>query len=217
MNLEVAGTRTYTALDGGSHTVKVTAVLNGIESKGVTGKISIKEGSRPTESDQDDDVDDRPVVTQDVTTRKEQKTTENDNPATETTTKKDGQAVETTTKKVVTSTPEAKSTTSVKAPGKAKIKKIIVKKKAAKKVKIRLKNITGAKKYLVVIYKTRKNAKKNKKALVRRISKKTKITIKSKKLKNRKKLFVRVRAFKFDGNRRVNGKWSAIKRVRIKK
>lgn len=217
MNLEVAGTRTYTALDGGSHTVKVTAVLNGIESKGVTGKISIKEGSRPTESDQDDDVDDRPVVTQDVTTRKEQKTTENDNPATETTTKKDGQAMETTTKKVDKSTPEAKSTTSVKAPGKAKIKKIIVKKKAAKKVKIRLKKITGAKKYLVVIYKTRKNAKKNKKALVRRISKKTKITIKSKKLKNRKKLFVRVRAFKFDGNRRVYGKWSAIKRVRIKK
>lgn len=211
MNLTNTETKIYTSLDGGSHTVKVTAVLNGIESKGVTDKISIKEGEKPTELDGDDDIDDRPIVTQETTTNK-------GGSSVETTTNKGGTSAETTTSKGGTITPpKTTATASVKAPGKAKIKKIKAKKKSAKKVKLTLKKISGAKGYQVAIYKTRKNAKKNKKALVKKIVKKTKVTIKSKKLKNKKKLFARARAYKLNGKIKVYGKWSGIKRIKVKK
>ncbi len=56
MNLVGAGTYVYRSLDGGSHIVKVTSTLNGIESKGVTAKISIKESQQAAvEDDPDDD------------------------------------------------------------------------------------------------------------------------------------------------------------------
>lgn len=109
-------------------------------------------------------------------------------------------------------------TTKVKAPARAKIKKISTKKKSAKKVKISLKKTKRAKGYQIAIYKTKKRAKKNKKALVKKIVKKRKVTIKSKKLKNKKKLFVRARAYVLDANgKKVYGKWSKIKKVKIKK
>ena len=90
-------------------------------------------------------------------------------------------------------------TTSVMAPGKAKIKKITVKKKVSKKVKLSLKKIRGAKGYQVAIYKTKKNASKNKKAIVKKFVKKTSVTVISKKLKNKKTLYVKVRAYKLNG------------------
>lgn len=102
-------------------------------------------------------------------------------------------------------------------PPRMKIKKVSVKKKSSKKIKISLKKLKGAVGYQVAIYKTKKNAKKNKKALVKKIVKKRKFTIKSKKLKNKKKLFVRARAYVFDANGKKNyGKWSKIKKVKIK-
>ena len=115
-------------------------------------------------------------------------------------------------------TPSSVSSTKVKAPGKAKIKKITTKKKSAKKVKLTLKKIKGAKGYQVAIYKTKKNAKKNKKATVKKFVKKLKVTIKSKKLKNKNKLYVKARAYVLDTNgKKVYGKWSKVKKVKIKK
>lgn len=109
-------------------------------------------------------------------------------------------------------------TATVKAPGKAKIKKIYKKKKSAKKIKIKLKKVKGAVGYQVAVYKSKKTAKKNKKALVKKYTKKLTITIKSKKIKNKKKLFVRARAYVLDmSNKRLFGKWSAIKKAKIKK
>ena len=108
-------------------------------------------------------------------------------------------------------------TTSVKAPGKAKIKKITVKKKVSKKVKLSLKKIGGAKGYQVAIYKTKKNALKNKKAIVKKFVKKTSVTVISKKLKNKKTLYVKVRAYKLNGKKKIYGKWSKVKKVKIKK
>lgn len=105
----------------------------------------------------------------------------------------------------------------VKAPGKAKIKKINKKKKAAKKIKLTLKKIKVAKGYQIAVYKTKKNAKKNKKAIVKKFVKKTKVTIKSKKFKNKKKLYVKARAYNLNGKTKVYGKWSNIKKVKIKK
>ena len=103
-----------------------------------------------------------------------------------------------------------------KKSGKSKIKKI-TKRKSAKKVTIILKKkINGADGYQVRFYKTRKAAKKNKKAVARITYKKNKkkFTVTSKKIKNRKKLFIRVRAYVvIDGKKTYSG-WSAVAKVK---
>lgn len=106
----------------------------------------------------------------------------------------------------------------ITAPAKAKINKVNAKKKSAKKVKLTLKKTKGAAGYQVAIYKTKKNAQKNKKAVVKKIVGKTKVTISSKKLKNNKKLYVKARAYVLDANKKkLYGKWSNIKKVKITK
>ena len=107
-------------------------------------------------------------------------------------------------------------TPSVTKPGKAKISKIAKRKKSAKKMKITLKKVKGAKGYQVAVYKTKKNAKKNKKALIKKYIKKVKYTIKSKKFKNKKTLYVKARAYKLDGKKKVFGAWSKIKKSKAK-
>ena len=106
----------------------------------------------------------------------------------------------------------------VKAPGKTKIKKVYKKKRSAKKLKVKLKKVKGAKGYQVAVYKSKKKAKKNKKALVKKCTKKLKVTLKSKKLKKKKKLYVRARAYVLNTSGiKVFGKWSAIKKGKTKK
>lgn len=116
-----------------------------------------------------------------------------------------------------TTKPTTNPTTKVTKPGKAKVKKIAKRKKSAKKIKITLRKISGAKGYQVAVYKKKKNAKKNKKALVKKYVKKIKVTIKSKKFKNKKTLFVRARAYKLNGKKKVFGAWSKIKKSKAKK
>lgn len=105
----------------------------------------------------------------------------------------------------------------MKAPRKVTIKKIKKKKLSAKKVSLTIKKVHGATGYQIEIYKTKKNAKKGKKVLVKATSKKIKINIKNKKLKNKKKLFVKVRAYVDVRGYLKTGKWSKIKRIKIKK
>ncbi len=112
--------------------------------------------------------------------------------------------------------PTTKPSVNVKKPGRVKITKIYKKKKASNKVKISLKRIKVAKGYQVAIYKTIKNAKKNKKALVKKSYKRRIIIIKSKKLRNKKKLYVKARAYVYKNGRRLYGKWSRYKRAKIK-
>ena len=104
-----------------------------------------------------------------------------------------------------------------KAPGKVSIKKIWKKKKSAKKVKVKVKAVKYAKGYEISVYKTKKNAKKHVKALVIKYTNKLKVTIKSKKIKNKKKLFVGARAYNVssDGTK-VFGPWAKIKKVKVK-
>ena len=68
----------------------------------------------------------------------------------------------------------------------------------------------------MAIYKTRKNAQKNQKAIVKKLFRKTKVTVTSKKLKNKKTLFVKVRAYNLDGKNKKYGAWSKIKVVKRK-
>lgn len=97
-----------------------------------------------------------------------------------------------------------------------KIGRVVVKsatkKKKSKKVNIKLKKISKATGYKVQISTT----KKFKKIIIRKTVKKIRFTVKNKNLKNRKKLFVRVRAYKKVNKKVVQGKWSKIKKIKQK-
>lgn len=114
------------------------------------------------------------------------------------------------------STTKSSDTKNVKKPGKTKVKQAIKKKKSPKKISIKLKKVKGTKGYQVAVYKSKKNAKKNKKAIKKKYSKKIKFILKSKKFKKYKKLYVRARAYKLNGKKKVFGKWSIIKKVKRK-
>ena len=114
-----------------------------------------------------------------------------------------------TTAPVVTKAPVSK-------PAKAVIKKVYKKKKSAKKLKLKLKKTNGAKGYQVAVFKSKKTAKKHKKAIYKKYVKKIKVTLKSKKLKGKKKLFVAARAYALNGKAKVFGAWSKTKKVKVK-
>nr|MCR5429609.1 hypothetical protein [Eubacterium sp.] len=122
--------------------------------------------------------------------------------------------VTTTTKEQTTK--NQKKNTVVKV-GKAKIKKVYKKKKTAKKVKLVLNSIPNVDKYQVAVYKKKKNANKNSKALITKLFNKTKIIIKTKKIKNKKKLYIRARGVRTENKVSRYGEWSDIKKVKIKK
>lgn len=128
--------------------------------------------------------------------------------------------VETTTKKTTTTTPTTTTTAAaaVKKPAKAVVKKA-TKKKSAKSISLKIKKVKNAKGYEVAVYTSKKNASKNKKAVVKNKKvKKLSVKISSKKLKNKKKLFVKVRAYVLNAKgKKVYGSWSKVKKVRIKK
>lgn len=111
-----------------------------------------------------------------------------------------------------TVTPVTTKAPVVAKPGKATVKKAVKKKKSAKKIKVTLKKVAGASKYQVAVYKTKKNAKKNKKAIVKKMVTKLKVTIKSKKLKGKKTVYVRARAWNTAGF----GAWSGVKKSKKK-
>lgn len=95
-------------------------------------------------------------------------------------------------------------------------KAVITKAKATKKkLSVKFKKVKGAKGYEVRVYKSKSNAKKNKKAVLKKTTKKTNLTIKSKKVNKQKKLFVRVRAFgKNAKGKKVYGSWSTVKKAK---
>ena len=89
----------------------------------------------------------------------------------------------------------------------AEIKKALSKKG---RLKLFLGKVTGAKGYQLQ-YALNKKFKKKKSIQ----TKKTKYTIK--KLKKKKTYYIRVRAYKMNGKKKVYGKWSKVKKVKIKK
>lgn len=93
------------------------------------------------------------------------------------------------------------------------------KKKKSKKLTIELFPGDWNSGYEFRIYKTKKNAKKNKKVLVKKIFKgsPTTVKVKNKKLKNKKTLYVRARSYKYCYNVKYYSKWSKPLKVTIKK
>ena len=90
--------------------------------------------------------------------------------------------------------------------GATKVKKATKKNIKFNKIKITFKKVKGAQKYIVEISQT----KKFKKVIIRKKVKKVSVTIKRKILRNKKKLYVRIKAVGAQ-------KWSAPKKVKIKK
>ena len=95
----------------------------------------------------------------------------------------------------------------VKAPGKVKITS--VKNVKGKKISAKWKKVKGAKGYQLQYALNKKF--KRKKSIQ---TKKTKYTIK--KLKKKKTYYIRVRAYKMNGKKKVYGKWSKVEKVKRK-
>ena len=102
-------------------------------------------------------------------------------------------------------------------PSKTKIKKIWKKKRSEKTLKLSVKKIKNVSGYEVKVYGSKKNAKKNIKALVTKKTKKTIINIKSKKIAKKKALYVKVRVYRKDIKEKVYSSWSVIRKVKIVK
>ena len=183
-------------VSGGTHTVRVATTYNGFEGLGKEFSVFVKEA---------------PTTQAPTTVRPTNKPTTKA-PTTVAPTKV------TPTKQPITLAPTeaTQADKPVTAPGKTAVKKA-VKKKSAKNLSVTLKKVTGAKGYTIAVYKTKANANKNKKAIVKKNVKKATATIKSSKFKNLKTMFVRARAYKVDAwDDKVPGKWSAVKKVTIK-
>lgn len=122
---------------------------------------------------------------------------------------------ETTTKtdQITRTTVQITTTTGKPVANKVDITSITGATKTKTKAKISIKKITGAKKYRIQISQT----KKFKKVLVTKTVKKVPATIKSAKLKNKKKLYVRVQVMKNINGKNIYGDWSKAKKIKIKK
>ena len=123
-----------------------------------------------------------------------------------------------TAKPTVAPTTKAISTTAVPTTvKKTTVKKTTVKATAKKlssnKVKLSVKKVVGASKYAVQIS-TTKNFKK---VVAKKTSKKAVFTVKSKKLKGKKKLYVRVKVYKKVNGKTVASQWSKATKIRLKK
>ncbi len=235
MNLASPGTYNFKALSGGAHIVKVTSLLNDIESEAVSAKISIKESAQQvtTEADGDDDDDSVIPTTQRTTTAQvttqsggQQVTTNAGGQVTtnaggqEVTTDANGQEVTTnsgdTPIESVTVKPTQKPTIVV---AKTAVKKA-TKKKSAKKIKVSLKKVAVATGYEVQISKKKKFKKKfivlKAKVTKAKLVKKAVFTLKGAKLKGKKKLWVRARAYAVNNGIKIYGKWSKVKKAKVK-
>lgn len=205
----IDGAQTFvpvTALTARYNTVKITTVNGNALKAFIYNKAG--EGEEPvdptTSGEGGESVDPTTSGSGDETSTPDETTTEN--PTTPKPTPKPTTATPTTARPTTAKpTTAAPKTTKKKVLSRTTVKKA-TKKKAAKKVSVTFKKVTGAKKYQVQISTT----KKFKKVLVKKTVKKVKVTITNKKLRNKKKLYVRVKAV---GAK----KWSKVKKVTVKK
>ena len=194
-------------ITNGAGTVKATLYVynkNGVDN-------SKKDDETTTPAKQDETT--TPAKQDETTTPAKQDETTTSAKQNETTTS--AKQNETTT---VAPTTKAISTTAAPATvKKTTVKKTTVKATAKKlssnKVKLSVKKVAGASKYAVQIS-TTKNFKK---VVAKKTSKKAVFTVKSKKLKGKKKLYVRVKVYKKVNGKTVASQWSKATKIRLKK
>jgi len=185
-------------ITNGAGTVKATLYVynkNGVDN-------SKKDDETTTPAKQDETT--TPAKQNETTTPAKQNETTTPAKQNETTT------VAPTTKAISTTAAPAtvKKTTVKKTTVKATAKKL-----SSNKVKLSVKKVAGASKYAVQIS-TTKNFKK---VVAKKTSKKAVFTVKSKKLKGKKKLYVRVKVYKKVNGKTVASQWSKATKIRLKK
>ena len=203
-------------ITNGAGTVKATLYVynkNGVDNSKKDDETTTpaKQDETTTPAKQDETT--TPAKQDETTTAKQDETTTTAK-QNETTTAAPAQN-ETTT---VAPTTKAISTTAAPATvKKTTVKKTTVKATAKKlssnKVKLSVKKVAGASKYAVQIS-TTKNFKK---VVAKKTSKKAVFTVKSKKLKGKKKLYVRVKVYKKVNGKTVASQWSKATKIKVKK
>lgn len=217
-----AGTHVIGNVSAGKCNVKVTAVLSGKESKGVTGSIRVA-GEKYEEETTTEEITTLPATTAAEVTKPLETTTAIDVATTisqETTVGTTIANVETTASATTVQAESTKQTvqeSSTSPENKMKLKKTKIKKakkkKASKKINITLKKVKGVTGYRVKIYET--NEAKN--PIFRKYIKTNKFTISRKKFRNRKKLYIRVRTYKVVGEEKYFSDWTKMKKIKITK
>ncbi len=242
-----AGTYQFEQLSAGRYTVKVSAVLGNTESEGITQSIRIsgadltppENTTKPQQATDSTTPAESSTKTPESTDfEMETKTPESTDDETGSTTQAEG----TTTQNMgTTQTPVSTQNTSVTKPDTVKqtksdktiqgsgtkaktqgLKKPVikkaVKKKTAKKIRIRVRKVKAAQGYQVRVYVSAKQAKKNRRWIVSRRTKKNRkvFTISSAKLRKKKILYIRVCAYRNSGGKKSYGKWSKKKKVKIR-
>ena len=211
-------------ITNGAGTVKATLYVynkNGVDNskKDDETTTSAKQDETTTPAKQDETT--TPAKQDETTTPAKQD--ETTTPATQDKTTTAKQDVTTTTAKqneTTTVAPTTKAISTTAAPATVKkttVKKTTVKATAKKlssnKVKLSVKKVAGASKYAVQIS-TTKNFKK---VVAKKTSKKAVFTVKSKKLKGKKKLYVRVKVYKKVNGKTVASQWSKATKIKVKK
>ena len=193
-------------ITNGAGTVKATLYVynkNGVDN-------SKKDDETTTSAKQDETT--TPAKQDETTTAKQDETTTTAKQNETTTSAKQNETttVAPTTKAISTTAAPAtvKKTTVKKTTVKATAKKL-----SSNKVKLSVKKVAGASKYAVQIS-TTKNFKK---VVAKKTSKKAVFTVKSKKLKGKKKLYVRVKVYKKVNGKTVASQWSKATKIRLKK
>ena len=221
-------------ITNGAGTVKATLYVynkNGVDNskKDDETTTSAKQDETTTPAKQDETT--TPAKQDETTTPAKQDETTTPAKQDETTTLAKQDETTTTAKQDVTTTTAKQNETTTVAPttkaisttaAPATVKKTTVKKTTVKatakklssnKVKLSVKKVAGASKYAVQIS-TTKNFKK---VVAKKTSKKAVFTVKSKKLKGKKKLYVRVKVYKKVNGKTVASQWSKATKIRLKK
>ena len=211
-------------ITNGAGTVKATLYVynkNGVDNskKDDETTTSAKQDETTTPAKQDETT--TPAKQDETTTPAKQDETTTPAKQDETTTAKQNETT-TSAKQNETTTvaPTTKAISTTAAPATVKkttVKKTTVKATAKKlssnKVKLSVKKVAGASKYAVQIS-TTKNFKK---VVAKKTSKKAVFTVKSKKLKGKKKLYVRVKVYKKVNGKTVASQWSKATKIKVKK
>ena len=202
-------------ITNGAGTVKATLYVynkNGVDNSKKDDETTTpaKQDETTTPAKQDETTtpakqDETTTAKQDVTT-----TTAKQNETTTSAKQNETTTVAPTTKAISTTAAPAtvKKTTVKKTTVKATAKKL-----SSNKVKLSVKKVAGASKYAVQIS-TTKNFKK---VVAKKTSKKAVFTVKSKKLKGKKKLYVRVKVYKKVNGKTVASQWSKATKIKVKK
>ena len=201
-------------ITNGAGTVKATLYVynkNGVDNSKKDDETTTpaKQDETTTPAKQDETT--TPAKQDETTTAKQDETTTAKQDVTTTTAKQNETTTVAPTTKAISTT--AAPTTVKKTTVKKTTVKATAKKLSSNKVKLSVKKVAGASKYAVQIS-TTKNFKK---VVAKKTSKKAVFTVKSKKLKGKKKLYVRVKVYKKVNGKTVASQWSKATKIRLKK